>query len=187
MSNETMKRMDLSGGNLGSEGVLPKALGHDKTVGDIVVWLQEHGINRSTANSIYGFLKAYDIELPPFELCMYGMTYDFNEFLGWFYSAKASTDVKVNDLCIFWDKGCRGKAIIAVLTEVTENCSYIPNVDCTPYEYCVKLDTLAQYRAILNTPDDIELEYEKKYEKPVPDEIIEVTEDSFNETCEVVE
>lgn len=130
-----------------------------KTIAEIETWLETCGIERSTAAHIMGFLSAYGIVLPQVKLCTHGLTYSFENFKDWFYTPSDDTTPKENSICIFWNK-TNSEAVIAVLTDVVCNKKgkkYYVASNGFEYLRCMRFDTLAQYRCIINTPDDIEI------------------------------
>lgn len=137
-------------------------IGGHRTMNEVVAWLETHGIDRSTAAQIMGFLRAFDIKLPMINLCNYGLTYSFNEFVEWFYSKPEDTTPKENSVCIFWGDDNQ-KALVGVLKEIKGK----PGYPKTTYEdhrgykhkFCMRFDNLAQFRTLLNTPsgEDIPL------------------------------
>jgi hypothetical protein len=142
---------------------LTALFGRDKKVGtkttaEIKAWLETHGIDRSTAAHISGFLKAYDIDLGAIRLCSYGLTYSFDEFLEWFKNDDSSLVPVENKFAIFWDK-CHSKAKIAVFEGRTDGIlgHFWKSSDGLSYRNCCRFVSMAQYRMILNVPDDMNI------------------------------
>lgn len=152
-----------------------KPVGGHKTMNEVVAWLETHGIDRSTAAQIMGFLRAFDITLPMINLCNYGLTYSFSEFVDWFYSKPEDTTPQENQVCIFWDND-NSEAVIGVLKETKGKpgyplTSYVDN-EGVAYSNCMRFDTLAQYRTLLNTPNEEEIPLpQMAYVKLVAEEI----------------
>lgn len=129
-----------------------------KTVAEIKSYLETHGIDRSTAAHISGFLKAHDIDLGAIRLCSYGLTYSFDEFLEWFKNDDSSLVPVENKFAIFWDK-CHSKAKIAVFEGRTDEIlgHFWKSSDGLSYRNCCRFVSMAQYRMILNVPDDMNI------------------------------
>ena len=129
-----------------------------KTTAEIKAWLETHGIDRSTAAHFSGFLKAYDIDLGAIRLCSYGLTYSFDEFLEWFKNDDSSLVPVENKFAIFWDK-CHSKAKIAVFEGKTDGIMgrFWLSSDGSSHRNCCRFVSMAQYRMILNVPDDMNI------------------------------
>lgn len=125
-----------------------------KTTAEIKSWLETHGIDRSTAAHISGFLKAYDIDLGAIRLCSYGLTYSFDEFLEWFKNDDSSLVPAENKFAIFWNSS-HAEAVIAVFTKYTDGMWL--SSDGMSYDNCCRFVSMAQYRMILNVPDDMNI------------------------------
>ena len=129
-----------------------------KTTAEIKAWLETHGIDRSTAAHISGFMKAHDIDLGAIRLCSYGLTYSFDEFLEWFKNDDSSLVPVENKFAIFWDK-CHSKAKIAVFEGKTDGIMgrFWLSSDGSSHRNCCRFVSMAQYRMILNVPDDMNI------------------------------
>lgn len=129
-----------------------------KTTAEIKAWLETHGIDRSTAAHISGFMKAHDIDLGAIRLCSYGLTYSFDEFLEWFKNDDSSLVPVENKFAIFWDK-CHSKAKIAVFEGKTDGIMgrFWLASDGSSHRNCCRFVSMAQYRMILNVPDDMNI------------------------------
>lgn len=125
-----------------------------KTVAEIKSYLETHGIDRSTAAHISGFMKAYDIDLGAIRLCSYGLTYSFDEFLEWFKNDDSSLVPVKNKFAIFWNSS-HAEAVIAVFTKYTDGMWL--SSDGMSYDNCCRFVSMAQYRMILNVPDDMNI------------------------------
>lgn len=125
-----------------------------KTTAEIKAWLETHGIDRSTAAHISGFMKAHDIDLGAIRLCSYGLTYSFDEFLEWFKNDDSSLVPVENKFAIFWNSS-HAEAVIAVFTKYTDGMWL--SSDGMSYDNCCRFVSMAQYRMILNVPDDMNI------------------------------
>ena len=112
-----------------------------KTTAEIKAWLETHGIDRSTAAHISGFMKAHDIDLGAIRLCSYGLTYSFDEFLEWFKNDDSSLVPVENKFAVF--------------TKYTDGMWL--SSDGMSYDNCCRFVSMAQYRMILNVPDDMNI------------------------------
>ena len=126
----------------------------DKTLADIKYWLEHNGVRAETAAQIKGFLAAYGIELGPVRLCNYGFVYCFEDFMKWWKEPRTSYEPVENDYAIMWDDD-RRKAIIAVFMERKEG-RFVDQAG-VPHDNACRFYALADYRMILNEPDDCEL------------------------------
>lgn len=129
----------------------------DKTLQMVVHWLETHGIEKSVAAQVHGFLSAHNLKLPPIALCQYGLPYSFSEFLEWFEAPVEDCTPKVNDLCIFWNGKDHHNAIIGVLTDcdLDDVPLFSANKDML-FDNCIKFTNMSAYRTVLNTPNDVE-------------------------------
>lgn len=131
---------------------------NNRTVAEVVSWLETHGIERGTAAQVQGFLAAYGFDLPQISLCNYGLTYTFKEFREWFYSEPEDYTPKIGQICIFWDDKLNQDAKVAALIEIDTNSDFpfMSNSEAC-YQNCIQYDNLAQYRTVLNTAEDMEI------------------------------
>ena len=129
-----------------------------KTVAEIKSYLETHGIDRSTAAHISGFMKAYDIDLGAIRLCSYGLTYSFDEFLEWFKNDDSSLVPVENKFAIFWNSS-HAEAVIAVFEGRPDGIlgHFWKSSDGLSYRNCCRFVSMAQYRMILNVPDDMNI------------------------------
>lgn len=121
-----------------------------KSVEQIKWWLEEHGIERSTAALIDGFLRAHDIRLTGIRLCSHGVTYSFDEFLKWFQSDDGYEPLE-NEFAIFWNHS-HAEAVVGVFAKMRDG-RYV-DVAGRVYDNAIDFKSLADYRMILNVPDD---------------------------------
>lgn len=136
-----------------------KLIGGYKTLNDVKAWLEQHGITMATAAQVMGFLKAYGMELPQINMCGYGLPYSFADFTRWFFERGNDSLPEENTMCVMWDKNA--EAIISILTKVEEvedgSYRFIDHRGIA-FRWCMELNTLGEYRYVLNVPDDMELE-----------------------------
>lgn len=136
-----------------------KQLVGKKTIAEIKAWLETHGIERSTAAHIHGFMKAYGIDLGAIQLCPYGLTYSFDEFLEW-WNTDSSLEPKINKPAIFWadDHAMAQVSILSSveLDEMDETLWYESSSGMS-YPNCCLFVSMAQYRMILNVPNDMDI------------------------------
>lgn len=125
-----------------------------KTIAQIIDWLETHGIERSTAAQIMGFLTAYGVNLGQIKLCSYGLTYSFEEFIEWWKTPQESMEPKENYYAIFWDD-VRGDAIIGIF-KIKSSDNYYDTAGNSYSNACI-FRNFAEYRMILNTPDDMDI------------------------------
>lgn len=136
-----------------------KLIGGYKTMNDIKAWLEQHGITMATAAQIMGFLKAYGIELPQINMCGYGLPYSFTDFTKWFFEKADDRMPEENTICVMWDKNA--EAIISVLAKTDKmidgSFRFIDHRGVA-FSRCMELETIGQYRYVLNVPDDMPLD-----------------------------
>lgn len=141
-----------------------KQLVGKKTIAEIKAWLETHGIERSTAAHIHGFMKAYGIDLGAIQLCSYGLTYSFDEFLEW-WNTDSSLEPKINKPAIFWAYD-HSMAQVSILKDIDgeqpdqdgmEEAVWYESSMGMSYPNCCLFVSMAQYRMILNVPNDMDI------------------------------
>lgn len=134
---------------------IKKRMVGNKTTEQIKDWLETHGIERSTAAHIMGFLAAHNIRLGQIQLCNHGLTYSFEEFMKWWIRPDEGLKPVENELAIFWKEGNHVSACVSVYKEM-KNGLYC---DCAGRMWgnAIRFCSIADLRMIINVPDDLEI------------------------------